>query len=160
MRTDCRIDGQQIWCPNASTFGYGKTIARVGDWITYRMPDDDREFTGRMIGRVAWAPSLQADEAAWDGAAVVMVLGMDLTHGFERWVRPEWITHVHAAAPDIARFLSWFASADIRRMGADYLRVAMEYGAVSANQEPTEPTWDHAHKMQRFDEYRQRATRQ
>ncbi len=148
MRTDITIDGRQVRCPHASTLGYGKWKAQLGDWVSWTQPTDGDHGVnniGRMIGRVAYDP--QGECTGW---IVVLSLGMEMTTVFERWVRPEWVFQVHANTPDIARFLAWYAG---QLPDVDYLRRMCEYGAGKANQNPDWPDWDHARGLERFGEY-------
>ena len=148
MRTDATIDGRQVRVPNASHLGYDKWTAQVGDWIVWTYPDSQSDLIGRMTGRVHYAPACgeSAPIADW---LEVLQLSDDHTHAYIRWIDPQWVTRVHANAPDIQRFLSWFAGPLPSR---EWLNGASEYGTLSANHRADTPEWDFAVKRERYDD--------
>jgi len=91
MRRDAIIDKRKVRCPNASLIGYGKLFAQVGDVV--RFTEGDTPRIGRMIGRVAYAPSLQGEGVIKD-YILCAVLGHDLTCMTERWVNPANVSYV------------------------------------------------------------------
>lgn len=158
MRTDVTIDRKQVRCPHASTLGYGQWIARTGDLVCWQQPLTDSSSepcTGRVIGRIAYAPPC-GETPAIRGWLLVLALSPCLTHAFERWVNPEWVTEVYRVTPDVAAWLTSFFSPALIKRSADDLRRAAEYGAMGANLRPDDPEWDHAFALQRYDAMRDR----
>lgn len=158
MRTDATIDKRQVWCPNTSTIAYGKYRAQLGDWVSWNYPNADGSkgvnMIGRMIGRVKYAPAL-GESPEIKNWIEVLTLTMELTSVHVRWVDPAWVRQVHANAPDIARFLQWFAGEKLP--DRTWINGASEYGTLSANQQADQPDWDFAGKLTRYQEYRDRA---
>jgi hypothetical protein len=143
MRTDCTIDRKQVRCPKASMLGYSKPVARLGDWVTWVW--DGRQYTGRMIGRIAYAPRLTGDEKPIRGWILALMLSCELTSCCERWVSPDDVTEIHENAPDISTFLQWFASTDLAilaRNDVTALRGVVGYGAAHANLATDYPDWN------------------
>lgn len=155
MRMDATIDGRFVRVPNATHLAYDKWKAQVGDWVRW---DDDRGFSGigRMIARVHYAPAL-GDSPVINNWIEVLRLNADLTHAYPRWINPAWVRQVHAAVPDITRFLAWFAGPLPNR---DQCIGMAQYGSLSANQQADKPEWDFAGKLARYEEYRTRAGRE
>lgn len=154
MREDVTIDRQLVHCPNASTLGYGKYRAQVGDWITYREMYTDGSFNervGRMIGRIAYAPPC-GETPAIKGFILAAVLTCEMTSVAERWINPADVMRVHANAPDIVNFLQWFAGPELTR-NVDWTRRAMEYGCLKPNQNAEWPEWNMTESIKRFQEY-------
>jgi hypothetical protein len=155
MRNATR-DRRFVRCPKASTLAYGKWRAQVGDFVVYTYPDGGPTETGRMISRIVYAAGFDTvtDVRNW---IEVLTLNQELTHAYVRWVNPDWVSRVYAAAPDTARFLAWYAGplpAD------DVIRGMAEYGTLSANQQADYPHWDFAGKLKSYQEYVDRAGRQ
>ena len=151
MRTDTTFDRRQVRCPNARSTGYSVPVARVGHWVTWAYPQGPM-FTGRMVGRIVRAPKLSGDEVPIAGWLLVLTLSTEMTHAYERWVNPEWVTEVHPNAPDIQKFLHWFAG-PVEAQPVEWLRKAANHGTLSANQNPDQPSWDFAGKLERFREF-------
>lgn len=67
------IDERQSRCPNASTIGFGRYVARAGDFVTFHDWDDNEEPIGtrfgRYIGRVYARPYDGLN--AFDGCAIL-----------------------------------------------------------------------------------------
>ncbi len=120
---------QSQYLPNASTLGYGKYRAQVGDWVTFKAGDQLQ--IGRMVGRVKDTDPIATEERRPIGFLAVLTLSMELTHAYVRWVDPADVTEVHANVPDIGRFLAWFCGALPDAETCAYLG---EYGALSACQ--------------------------
>ncbi len=162
MRRDATIDRRFVRCPKASTLAYGKWRAQVHDWIVWRYPESDGTpgdgpHIGRMIGRIAYAPSLGETGQIKDWI-LVLALSSDHTHAYERWIDPAWVSQVNGPHEDIAAFLTWFASPTLPDV--HWLRHAGEYGTLSANQATDEPwrtQWSFAGKLTHFAEYWERA---
>lgn len=96
MRTDCTIDKQQVICRNASTLGYGKYKAQVGDVIAWRDSTEGDTRIGRMIGRIKYAPSLMGDKGPVRNYILAVQLGMEMTSISERWVNPDSVYSVQS----------------------------------------------------------------
>jgi hypothetical protein len=115
--------------PNASTIGTGKWMASPGDFIVFRIPDDDMERYARVIGRV--------DAEGWDGADKTPIVGeiacvmlsCGLSSAHEMWVDPEWVMECHSVGPHNVRFFTAFFTAD----PMDLLAMS-EYGSLAAHE--------------------------
>ena len=101
------IDRQAVRLPNASTLGYGKWRAQYGDLITFREGEQTR--TGRVAGRVAYAPPLTGQYAApaVKNHLYVIAFGDDLTHAFVRWVDPADVITCIQVTADVGAFAAF-----------------------------------------------------
>lgn len=129
MRTDTTITNKQIVCRNAMSPGHGDTYkARVGYWIVYSM-DGTASGTqvGRMIGNVS-APALEQGEEPVKNWLLVMVLSQDMTHCYQRWVKPTEVQAIYKKRP--RAFLNWFTG-KWPKNPTTLIRLS-EYGTLSA----------------------------
>jgi hypothetical protein len=110
MRTDVRIDKQQVQCPNASHLGYDKWRAQVGDIITFREADQLR--IGRMIGRIAYAPNLNGGRSLRNYILAVVLDNHTLSHTCERWINPADVVRIQSIRNQW-QVLDWFLSDDM-----------------------------------------------
>lgn len=125
MRTDAKIDGRQVICPNASMIGYSSVKLRVGMVFTYQ--DEHGNHTGRMIGRVAYAPALAGDAAPVRNHILALVLADDCTFCYERWIDPKDVTRT---APVPSAMAAFFFSPTLP-YDVHMLRRLNEYGTLS-----------------------------
>lgn len=82
MRTDVIIDRKQVYLPNVSTIGYYKIKAQFGDMIR------TKDYIGRVIGRISYAPKLSTNDPDVRGWLVCLVFGSNFTFPMERWINP------------------------------------------------------------------------
>lgn len=175
MRTDGMIDRRQVTCPNASLLGYGRGVARVGDWLTWSYTTQDgidpQIHHGRMIGRVKYAPAC-GDTPIIKRWIEVLELSPELTHAYIRWIDPAEVTTIYRHRKDMRAFLSWFAGklptrdvlADTANAHGQTIEGMCTYGTCSADlADPTDsPLGTSYHglkaKHKRYAEYRARAT--
>jgi len=118
MRTDAIIDRRQVRCPKASTLGYGKWKAQVGDLVLFTEGQQTR--TGRMIGRIHYAPACGESPIIRDYLLVVC-LNDSLDHTFERWVNPADVQRVEALREQ-QPVMAYFLSADLVKSPIDEVR--------------------------------------
>lgn len=116
--------------PNTPIGVTSKWQAAPGDFVVFEIPHDDgssdRRY-GRVIGRV--------DAAGWDGGdktpikgfLAVMMLGDRLSHAFEMWVDPQWVTHCESVMSHVEFFRVFFTAdpSDLMRMS--------EYGSLNTH---------------------------
>ena len=130
MRTDAIIDKRQVKVPYSSHIGFSKWRAQVGDLILFT--EGGRTVTGRMIGRVHYAPALGETPIIRDYILCVC-LNDALDYTFERWVNPIDVVQVEPMTDEHARkrieVTAWFLS-DLKRESAEELRRTVEYGAI------------------------------
>jgi hypothetical protein len=109
---DATIDHRQVRLPNASHLGYDKWKAQRGDVIVYREGEGTR--TGRVLGRVAYAPP-EGEIGAITDHLYVLALSDDLSHAYIRWVDPADVVQCTPCTPDRAAWLALFFAADLPR---------------------------------------------
>jgi hypothetical protein len=135
VRTDCKIDGRAIKCPNANLSGFGLGVAKPGHLIVYKEHYADgtyRTRAARVLGRVS-APTLgpagssapDADTGAVRGFALVAALSDDMTHAYERWINPADIIEVRE---NPTAFAAFFFGAELPDAGE--MRRAMRDGSI------------------------------
>ena len=169
---DAIRDQRYVRCPNASTLAYGTYRAQLGSWIVWRQdtyeigaaPDAKPIGTytgiGRMIARIVYSAGFPGTDR-YEGAETirnwieVLALHENLHHASIRWIDPSWVREVHPTAPDLAKFLEWFATVDVRDHGR--IRALAEYGCLRPNQAKDQPSWDFSEALVRGDEYVTRA---
>lgn len=125
MRTDCTIDRKQVICRNSSHIGFSKVKARVGDIVVYgdgSQTQFETRNVGRVIGRIVYAPALDANEQPIRNWLLVAVLSNDLTFVMERWVNPEHVTQVFEPQEKTQKMLAFFFSPDFKKESAHTLR--------------------------------------
>jgi hypothetical protein len=132
MRTDATIDRKQVICRNSSHLGYSKVTARTGDIVVYSEGKEWGTHVARVIGRVAYAPSL-GTEPAIRNYLVVASMSNDLTFVGERWVNPEDVSQVFSVRPETARLLAFFLSPEFGHESVDNLRRWTESGFATVN---------------------------
>ena len=135
QKADLQIDRKLVICPNASTLGYGKWKAQLGDIIVYqestyeakdlstKVNPHNHTRVARVIGRVAYAPPLESDEKPIRNYLLVSALSEDLTFAMERWVNPEDVIRIYN--PEVTKtqnFLAFFFSPEMPTYSADELR--------------------------------------
>jgi hypothetical protein len=122
-----RYDMKQVVCRNASCIGYSSNIAKPGYWIAYGAAGGG---LGRVLGRIAEA-DYKHDSVSVVGWLAVMVLGMEATHAWVRWVNPADVTACHAKPP--AALFAWLAGDEWVKSKADIARlIAMaQHGTTS-----------------------------
>ena len=129
MRTDAVIDRVQVICRGASTLGYGKWKAQVGDLILFRQFKEDTTLTlGRMIGRVHYAPALEGDSKAVHDHILCLCINSMLDYTFERWVDPANVVIVHPMdthSPHRRDVVMSFLSDDLIKAGVEEVREMM-----------------------------------
>lgn len=116
-----------VHCPNTSTLGYGKWVAKPGDLLTYKEHHTDGSYTprlARMVGRVN-APADGPTCPEVKGLICVVAISNEGTFCYERWIKPADVVHVSAPAPN---FWHYFMTAD-----PSELIKASEYGSASAS---------------------------
>ena len=133
MRTDAIFDRRAVRVPNASQIGYSAQIARVGDFINFT----GHRFTttGRMIGRVHWAPSTN-EHGVIKNWILAICIGSDLGHTFERWIDPKDVTQCEPPSC-IARkklAVAWFLSDEIFTADMNEVRTSTEHGYGSVHE--------------------------
>ena len=166
-------DQRYVRCPNASTLAYGTYRAQLGSWIVWRQdiydigapadakPSGSYTGVGRMIARIVYSAGFPGVEGKYEGAETIRnwieVLALDerLHHAHVRWIDPSWVREVHPTAPDLANFLQWFVTVDVRDHGR--IRALAEYGCLRPNQATDQPSWDFREALARGDEYVMRA---
>ncbi len=136
MRTDTRIDRYPVKCFQASTLGYGKYIAEVGDIIIYRESTYNvedlktlsnphvHERIGRMAGRVHYAPAL-GETPEIKNHILVVCLSLDSPCAYERWIAPEDVLRIYDpnhADRKILELITFFFSPEFRHYNPDQLR--------------------------------------
>lgn len=108
MRTDCKISTRKkIHCVNATSIGFGKYMAEVGDLIVYKEHYNDDSYgmrTARMIGSVT-APKVDPADAVIKDWLLVLTLSDDCHTCFERWVNP---IHVVEVTNPPTQMVAWF----------------------------------------------------
>lgn len=119
MRTDAIIDKKQVRCPNASTLGYGKWKAQVGDIVLFQ-EGERRTRVGRMIGRVHYAPTCGETPAIRD-YLLLICLGDMLSWTCERWVNPADVLEVQSPR-DQEEVLDYFLSDAMLKAPIDEVR--------------------------------------
>lgn len=125
MRTDARIDKKQVKCCNASTLGFDKYFAQVGDIITYRESGQLR--IGRMIGRIAYAPACGETKSIQNYILAVVIDNYSLNHTCERWINPADVERVQSIR-DQMHVLDWFLSDDMVKAPVDEVRQSTSDG--------------------------------
>lgn len=123
MRTDAIIDKQQVRCPHASTLGFGKWKAQVGDIVHFTEGNTQR--IGRMIGRVKYAPNLQGGKPLRN--FILAVVLFDLDHTGERWIDPETVTRVESIR-EHRMVTEWFLSDQMNKASIDEIRRCVSAG--------------------------------
>lgn len=126
MRTDVRIDRKQVKCKNSEVIGYSKWIARCGYIIHFKEGPHTR--FGRVIGRIAHG--YEGDESL-ENHLVVITIGYDLGHSFERWVDPDDVIAAYDPKDVSARILEtmqYVLSPEILRADIDEVRRCAEAG--------------------------------
>jgi hypothetical protein len=132
MRTDATIDRKQVICRNSSHLGYSKVTARTGDIVIYSEGKEWGTHVGRVIGRIAYAPSL-ANEAPIRKWLLLACLSNDLTCVGERWVNPEDVSQVFAVREETRKLLAFFLSDGFGHESVDTLRRWTASGFATAN---------------------------
>ncbi len=130
MRTDAIIDRRQVRLPNASTLGFGKWKAQVGDLLTFRETETQLSH-GRMIGRVHWAQGHDGKPPIRD-YILVIVLNDTLDHTYERWVNPKDVERCYTLQTeytDRRKLVEYFLSDELTDSPIDEIRRSTEYGA-------------------------------
>lgn len=136
MRTDTKIDRYSVKCHKASTLGYGKWIAEVGDIIIFRETSYNvedlktqanpyhHEVIGRMAGRIHYAPALRETPEIKDYLLVV-ALYPALPCTAERWVAPDEVIRIYDPNHKdrkIEELMAFFFSAEFKSFDANQLR--------------------------------------
>jgi len=165
---DAIRDQRYVRCPNASMLGYGRYRAQLGSWIVARQPGYTLDgapinpivIVGRMISRIVYSAGFPAGPN-YEGAPTirnwieVLALHENMHHASVRWIDPAWVSEVHPTAPDLAKFLEWFATFNPKDHG--FIRGLAEYGCLSPNQAPDHTDWNFEHRLTRGAEYVDRA---
>lgn len=112
MRTDASFDARQVRCPNATTLGYGKRNAQVGDLIIFK--EGERTQLGRMLARITYAPALTGDKTSIRNWLCVAVLHQGIHIG-ERWVNPTDVLEVKRITKRTLDTVACFFGADLRK---------------------------------------------
>jgi len=131
VRTDATIDRRQVRLPNASTLGYGKWKAQVGDLVVFKETEHHYSH-GRMIGRVHYA-------SGHDGQPIrdyilVIVLNETLDHTYERWVNPKDVVSCYTLQTentDRRKVCEYFLSDELVKSPIDEIRRSTEYGSAT-----------------------------
>lgn len=98
-RNDCTRDNVKVYCPNATSLGYGRHYCKCGFWVEYEV--DSHKHVGRAIGRVTCEGIVYIELA-------VATLAFSSAH--VRWVKPEDVREVRRAPP--RKVFDFFASTD------------------------------------------------
>jgi hypothetical protein len=134
MRTDVQIDKRYVYCPNASTLGYGKYRAQFGDFLmwreaTYAANDLETKTNphchmcyGRMAGRIHYAPAICDDTEPVRDWILAIALGSNLTFAMERWVDPSEVVEVFEPTAKLQSFLNYFLSEQFKQEKPNTLR--------------------------------------
>jgi hypothetical protein len=120
MRTDVIIDRKLVVCPNASTLGFGKWKAQVGNLVLFK--ENDKIVTGRMIGRIQYGYS---DGKSLKNFLVVICISPRLDWTFERWVNPKDVTEIYDLKNEYAKHvevLEHFLSDELVKAPIDEVR--------------------------------------
>lgn len=137
MRTDLTIDGRKVICPHASLIGYCTMTARVGSYLAYRESPKGDLLLARMLGRIKFASVPQPvrdSKGVLRGyiqnhiLGMVLVLGMEGTHAFERWIDPATVTAVYDKPPSA---LAAFFFAEKLPYDVHTMRRLIDHGTVS-----------------------------
>ncbi len=128
MRTDAQIDRRQVLCKNADCSGYGKIRAQLGDILRYGYGETGFTHTGRMVGRIHYAPAMEGDKEPIRDWILVAELSNDLTHVYERWINPLWVGKVVAPRPEHTKAVQWFLSEDMVKQDQDTVRKCISGG--------------------------------
>jgi hypothetical protein len=131
MRTDAQIDRKQVYCPNASTLGYGKHKAQFGDVVVFE--ENNTLRVGRVAGRIKYAPPC-GDTPAIRGHLLVIGLNDSLTSVYERWLNPSDVTRVEPRANLIVSLMSFLMSPGFKTHTPDVLRTWSESGFPTMDQ--------------------------
>ena len=115
MRTDAIIDRKQVRCPNASTLGYGKWKAQVGDLVEFK--EGNKVVVGRMVGRISYAPNLNGGKPLKNYIVAICIDQM-LRYTFERWINPIDVTRVERLRNQTDT-VAYFLGTDIAKAPVD-----------------------------------------
>ena len=121
-RTDVNIDRKQVRCPNASTLGYGEYNARFSDFVTFS--EDNAVKFGRIAGRVTITSALEYGKVY----LLVITIGQDHSHAFERFVEPADILTITRPANFDANALTYLLSADFASHSTEVYRQTYSEG--------------------------------
>lgn len=121
-RTDVEIDRKQVYCKNASTLGYGQSKARFADFVTFS--EGDKVMFGRIAGRVTITSALEYGKVY----LLVVTVGQDHSHAFERFVSPEDILTITRPADFDASALTYLLSDDFTKHDTDTYRQTYSEG--------------------------------
>jgi hypothetical protein len=124
MRTDMNLDGRQVLCPHASLIGYSSNMARVGYFFTYA--EDDQIKYARMLARISWAPQIGNDKPIKNWI-LAMVLSMNASSAYERWVDPATVREVYEKPPTK---LTTFFFQPILPYRVEVMRRLIEHGTL------------------------------
>jgi hypothetical protein len=127
MRTDCTIDHKQVICRFASFTGYSTRKAQLGHIIRWN-DVNGQSYTGRVMGRIVYAPKLESTGFAIKNWLLVAYLAPDLSYVGERWVNPDWVTSCEPVGSKRAEVANYFLGEDIvktSRTNMEELRICL-----------------------------------
>lgn len=82
-----------VYCPNASTLGYGLTHAEPGFYLALE-PESYGGDIARVLGRIESTP-----DKSMEGYILTLVLAQNGRHAFERWINPKDVRECYASSP-------------------------------------------------------------
>jgi len=128
MRTDAQIDKRQVLCKGADCSGFGKIRAQVGDILRYGYGEIGFTHTGRMVGRVHYAPALSGDKGPIRDWILVAELCNSFDQVYERWINPLWVGRIVALSDKHKAALKWFLSEDMVKQDQAIVRSCLSDG--------------------------------
>ena len=98
------VSSKDTYLPNASTIGYDKRDARVGDWVVYQNNPDMSEESdhGRVLGQIIEHSNDQVDIK---GYLVVLYVNDTLSHAHITYVNPKNVTRCTSVNTKFVEFL-------------------------------------------------------
>lgn len=118
------LDNRKVICPNASLLcGRGRVLKR-GDMFVYDMAGEPGLRLARSLGRIK---TVDKDGIDCTGFICAMVLSIDGTYLYERWIDPKEVTQIFDAPTKTAAF--FFAPS--LPFASETIRDLMAYGTMS-----------------------------
>ena len=123
MRKDAQFDKRLVLCKNATTFGFGKMRAQVGDLVLTK-----DGLSARMVGRITYAPQLDStDKPIRNWILGVAMIGQLLEHTHERWIDPLDVVRIEPIRNQLD-ILTYFLSAELVKADIEEIRLCASEG--------------------------------